>query len=111
MSLAIISTHLDVLNFVRKDFLDSPYSFTGELDFKITSDVMISVDDLPGVIGINKVTVNFVRDVRYGIDKSVSIIADVTVPNSDAYKKCLNLCKSGSPFMQMSHHSMCILHN
>lgn len=111
MSLAIISTHLDVLNFVRKDFLDSPYNFTGELDFKTTSDVMISVDDLPGVIGIDKVTVNFVRDVRYGIDKTVSIIADVTVPNSDAYKRCLNLCKSGSPFMQMSHHSMCILHN
>ena len=110
MSLAIISTHLDVLNFVRKDFLDSPYKFTGELDFKTTSDVMISVDDLPGVIGINKVTVNFVRDVGYDIDKTVSIIADVTVPNSDAYKRCLNLCKSDSPF-QMSHHSMCILHN
>lgn len=110
MSLAIISTHLDVLNFVRKDFIDSPYNFTGELDFKTTSDVMISVDDLPGVIGINKVTVNFVRDVRYGIDKSVSIIADVTVPNSDTYKRCLNL-QSGSPFMQTPHHSMCILHN
>ena len=102
MSLAIISTHLDVLNSVRKDFLDSPYSFTGELDFKTTSDVMISVDDLPGVMGINKVTVNFVRDVRYGIDKTVSIIADVTVPNSDVYKRYLNLCKSDSPF-QMSH--------
>ena len=110
MSLAIISTHLDVLNFVRKDFLDSPYKFTGELDFKTTSDVMISVDDLPGVMGINKVTVNFVRNVRYGIDKTVSIIADVTVPNLDAYKRCLNL-QSGSPFMQMPHHSMCILHN
>ena len=91
MSLAIITTHLDVLNFIRKDFLDSPYNFTGELDFKNTSDVMISVDDLPGVIGINRVTVNFVRDIRYGIDKTVSIIADVTVPNSDAYKRCLKL--------------------
>ena len=103
MSLAIISACSDTLKLIKKDF-------TGELDFKTTSDVMISVDDLPGVIGIHKLTVNKVRDIIYN-NNTVSIIADVTVPNLDAYKKCLNLCKSSSPFMEMTHHSMCILYS
>ena len=103
MSLAIISACSDTLKLIKKDF-------TGELDFGTAGNVLISIDDLPGVIEIHKLTVNKIRDIIYN-NNTVSIIADVTVPNLDAYKKCLNLCKSSSPFMEMSHHSMCILHS
>lgn len=89
MSLAIISTRLDVLNFIRKDFLNSPYNFTGELDFGTTINVLISVNDLPGVMGIYKVIVDKVHDIRYN-NESVSIVADVTVPNSDMYTNYAN---------------------